>query len=89
MAMIVVEVDWPEPLTDEGLKDEESHLMECIGERGGRWLKTAVSLDRKRTVCFFEAPDAESMRDAYRRAGVTNARIWSADLIEPPNAAGT
>lgn len=89
MATVVVEVNWPEPLTMEELFDEDTETMRCLGERGGRWIRSLVSLDRKRTVCVFEAPDAESVREAYRRGGVENFVIWAADTVEPANAGGS
>lgn len=89
MATIVVEVEWPEPLSDEQLEDEDSDLMRCVGERGGRWMRSFVSSDRQRTICLFDAPDAESMREAYRRGGVPHAKVWSAETVEPANAART
>lgn len=89
MATVVVEVNWPEPLSLEELLDEDNETMRCLGERGGRWIRSHISLDRRRTVCVFEAPDAESVREAYRRGGVEHFTIWSADVFEPANASGT
>lgn len=86
MARILVEMNWPEPLDDGQLSDERSALMRCIGERGGNWLHTYVNPERTRTICLFEAPDAQSMREAYRHAGVQGAQVWAADLVEATNA---
>jgi hypothetical protein len=83
MAKVVVEVNWPEPVTEQQIVDKDSHLMRCVGERGGTWISSLVSNDRKRTICVFDAPDAESMRDAYRRGGIHDANIWTAEQYAP------
>jgi molybdenum-dependent DNA-binding transcriptional regulator ModE len=31
-------------------------------------------------VCEFEAPDAESVREACRAAGIPYERVWTADV---------
>jgi hypothetical protein len=40
-----------------------------------------MSLDRKRRVCVFEAPDADAVRASYRSAGVQFERVWPAEEI--------
>ncbi len=34
-------------------------------------------------ICTFEAPDAESVRQAYRQADIGFSKIWTAQVIEP------
>jgi hypothetical protein len=45
-------------------------------------MRSYLSLDRKRMVCEFEAPDAEAVRASYRSAGVAFDRVWSAHLYK-------
>jgi hypothetical protein len=40
-----------------------------------------MSLDRKRRICVFEAPDADAVRISYRSAGVKFERVWAAEQI--------
>jgi hypothetical protein len=44
-------------------------IDKCLELRGARWMRSYISLDGKRAVCEFEAPDAESVREAFRMAG--------------------
>jgi hypothetical protein len=43
-----------------GINDEESV----------RWLISFLSVDKKKTFCLYEAPSAEAIREAARRAGI-------------------
>jgi hypothetical protein len=38
-------------------------------------------MDRRRRICVFEAPDADSVRVSYRSAGVSFERVWAAEEI--------
>lgn len=83
MARIVVETSYDPPLTDELWDALNEKAMPCLEAREVRWLRSLMSEDRHRTVCELEAVDAETVREAYRRAGVPFDRIWTADLLEP------
>jgi len=52
----------------------------CLELRGGRWMRSYVTLDGRRAVCEFEAPDAESVRESFRMAGQPFDRAWVARL---------
>lgn len=39
-------------------------------EIGVKWLISFLSADKKKTYCLYEAPDAESIREAAARNGV-------------------
>ncbi|MGZ7033036.1 MAG: nickel-binding protein, partial [Thermoanaerobaculia bacterium] len=52
---------------------------------GARWMRSYLSLDRKRIICEFEAADAEKVRESYRSAGVNFERVWSADVFSREN----
>lgn len=41
------------------------------------------SLDGKRMLCFYEAPDAEAVRIAQREAAMPVDRVWAGALITP------
>jgi hypothetical protein len=47
------------------------------------WRYSLLSADRHRMICTFEAPDAESVRQAYRQADVGFSKVWTAQVIEP------
>ena len=82
MAVVVVETDLDPPLTDEEHARMGERLDRCAALRNARWMRSYLSTDRTRIVCEFEAPDAESVRDAYRNADITFSRAWSAELYK-------
>ena len=81
MARVMVEQVFSEPLTDERYGAFAKQLDPCIELRQGAWRRSSLSKDRLRVVCEFEAPDAESVREAYRLSGVPFERIWAADVF--------
>jgi hypothetical protein len=60
MALFVIERTFAEGLdvTPEGLQAVEDYN----GDAGLRWLFSFLSVDRKKTYCLYEAPDADALR---------------------------
>jgi len=81
-AVVIVETTFDPPLTDEEHARMGKRLDHCAEMRSARWMRSYLSADRTRMVCEFEAPDAESVRDAYCNADVTFVRAWSAELYK-------
>ena len=53
------------------LTDNDIELIEEInGDEGVRWLFSFLSADRRRTYCLYEAPSADAILAAARRADV-------------------
>jgi SAM-dependent methyltransferase len=69
-----------EPFTDERYSEAAQKLDPCLEVRQGIWRRSSLSSDRLRMVCEFEAPDAESVREAMRNAGVPFDRVWTANV---------
>jgi hypothetical protein len=84
MPYLLVDYDHDPPVSDEALAQMAKRLDPCLEARGIRHLRSWVSTDRKRGLCEFEAPDAESLREAYHSAQVKFLRVWGADLFGPP-----
>src|SRR5262245_12665215 len=80
MTRVVMEQTFDTPLTDDEQARYAKRLDECLELRRGAWVRSYLSTDRKRSVCEFEAPDAESVREALRLAGVPFDRVWSAEV---------
>jgi uncharacterized protein DUF4242 len=80
MARVIVEQVFEEPLTDERYAAYAQRLDPCMEVRNGAWRRSSVSVDKLRSVCEFEAPDAESVRQAYRASGVPFERVWTAEV---------
>jgi len=82
MAHLVVEVLLDPPLTDEEHNRMGNRLDQCLEAHGARWMRSYLSVDRRRMVCEFEAPDAEAVRASYRSANVGFERVWVAELYK-------
>jgi len=76
----MVEPVFTEPSTDERYAEFAKKVDPCLEVRKGMWRRSSLSLDRLRLVCEFEAPDAESVREALRNAGVAYERVWTANV---------
>ncbi len=81
MARVLVEQVFTEPFTDERAAEYARRFDPCLEVRSGTWRRSSLSKDRLRMVCEFEAPDAESVREACRVAGIPYERIWAADVF--------
>lgn len=88
MPYLLVEYDHNPPISDEQLAAAGTALGPCLEARNIRRLRSWVSADRKKGVCEYFAPDAESLREAYHTARVKFLRVWPAMLFEgaaPPD----
>ena len=83
MAMIVVEREFDPPMTPEAVDRLVHSDNPCFRLRGMRIVHSYLSKDGRRGVCVFEAPDAESVREGNREAGVPFVRVWNATVHEP------
>jgi hypothetical protein len=80
MARVLVEQVFQEPLTDERFAVLSRQLDPCLEVRNGAWRRSALALDKLSIVCEFEAPDAESVREAFRSSGIPFERVWTAHV---------
>jgi hypothetical protein len=81
MEHVIVEREFAEPVTDEALQAMAERASGCYERLSVTRVRSYVSLDRKRMVCEYLAPDAESVRLASDRAQIPYARIWTANMI--------
>lgn len=82
MSRIVMEQTFETPMSDDELSTFAKRLDPCLDLRNGAWARSYLSADRKRMVCEFEAPDAESVREALRSAGVPFDRVWASSVFD-------
>ncbi len=85
MARIVVEQLFSDPFTDKDSEETATRLDVCLEPRGAMWRRSYLSADRKRMTCEFEAPTVDTVREAYRAAGVPYERAWAADVFAVEN----
>lgn len=83
MSLVIVETLTDTPLNLEALTDPHNAVLACLAERNATWRYSLLSGDRRRMICTFDAPDAESVRESYRKGGGFFSRVWSGDLIQP------
>ena len=80
MAVLVLEQSFETPVSPEDLTDAAKRVDRCLEAHGARWIRSYLSVDRKRLICEFEAADAERVRESYRSAGVPFDRCWTANV---------
>ena len=83
MALVVCERKFNQPVTVEGFINASAQLGPCLDVRGIRWIGSAISADGSKCVCRFEAPDAESVRQANREADCPFEHVWLAQELAP------
>ncbi len=87
MPLFVIERSFAERLE---LDDDDVKVIEEINaDEGVRWLFSFLSADRLRTYCLYEAPSADAILSAARRADVPADEIVEveADTVGPRRAA--
>jgi Nickel responsive protein SCO4226-like len=81
MARVVVEQVFDPPMSDEDYGKIAARLDPCLDARNAMWRRSYVAPDKRRVTCEFEAADAESVRDAFRMAGLKYERAWTAEVF--------
>lgn len=68
MPLFVIERRFADQLQ---LSDDDVKLIEDVNaDEGVRWLFSFLSADRRRTYCLYEAPSADAIVAAARRANI-------------------
>jgi len=81
-ATVVVERAFAEPVAFAAVQEQEDAGAWCLDQHGVRFLRTYFALDRRRMICLYAAPDAESVRIVQREIGLPHERVWNARLWE-------
>lgn len=82
-ANVVVERRFEDPVAMEDIEAIEVAGAHCLELRNVRFLRTYFATDRKRMLCLYSAPDAESVRQAQHEAGMPFEDIWAFEPIRP------
>jgi hypothetical protein len=80
-ANVVVERSFDEPVTIEEIQAIEDAGASCLETHQVTFVRTFFSRDRRRMICLYRAPDAEAVRMAQRKAGMSVDSVWSFRLI--------
>ena len=79
---VVVERAFAEPVAFAAVQAQEDAGAWCLDQHGVRFLRSYFALDRRRMICLYAAPDAESVRIVQRQVGLPHERVWNAQLWE-------
>jgi len=81
MALFVIERNFAEQMQ---LTDDAARLVKEInGDVGVHWLFSFLSADKKKTYCLYEAPNAEAIREAARKASLPADVIVEVTELRP------
>lgn len=82
MARVIVERLFDEPESFDDLQAQEDRFAWCLEQHRVKFIRSYFSNDRRRMVCEYEAPDAETVREVQRTAAMPFERIWTAEVFD-------
>jgi hypothetical protein len=80
---VMVERRFEQAISLEALQAQEDASAFCLEAHNVSFVRTLFSLDRKRMLCLYHAPDAQSVREAQRKADMPVERVWACREIRP------
>jgi len=84
---VAVERSWDEPVKMADIQAIEDAGAWCLDTYNVRFVRTCFTTDRKRMVCLYNAPDAESVRQAQHQINMPMDKVWAFELIKPSDLA--
>ena len=84
MVDVFLERDFDPAVSPADLRAGWLRGVDCFRLHGVQWRGSLLSLDGRKLVCHFRAPDAESARIALRRNGADIRRLWPGTLHDAP-----
>jgi hypothetical protein len=81
MPLFIIERNFAEKLDVNA--DGVVEVSKINGELGVNWLVSFLSADKRKTYCLYEAKDAESIREAARRANLPADVIIEVSEVRP------
>lgn len=82
-ANVVVARSFGLPVTFEDVAARERAKAWCLEAHGVAYTHSYCSLDGKRMLCFYAAPDAEAVRVAQREADMPVEAVWAGAPVLP------
>ena len=80
---VVVERSFAAPVRFEDIAALSRAKLWCLETHRVRHTYSFFSLDGKRMLCFYEAPDAEAVRVSQREAAMQVDGVWAGALVAP------
>jgi len=81
MPRFLIERNFAEAL--EVTKEGADQVRQINDEEGVKWLFSFLSPDRRKTSCLYEAPNAEAIRIAARRANIPADVVIEVSEVRP------
>jgi hypothetical protein len=82
MRRVIVERKFDAPQSFDDLQAQEDRFAWCLEQRRIKFIRSYFSKDRRRMICEYEAPDADSVREVQRTASMPYERIWTAEVFD-------
>jgi hypothetical protein len=76
-ANVLVERRFDTAVTLDQIQAIEDAGIDCLETRDVHFVRTFFSADQRRMICLYRAPDAESVREAQRKAAVPFDAAWA------------
>lgn len=80
---VLVERSFIEPVMLEQIQSIEDAAGGCLKAHQVTFVRTFFSVDGRRMLCLYKAPDAESVRLAQREAAMPMTAVWAFERIGP------
>jgi len=82
MPLFIIERNFAEEIM---LDPNDEVTLKVNEEIGVKWLYSFLSLDKKKTYCLYEAPNADAVYEAARRANVPADSVIEVDSPVGPS----
>ncbi len=82
MPLFIIERNFAEEIA---LDPNDEVTLKVNEEIGVKWLYSFLSLDKKKTYCLYEAPNADAVYEAARRANVPADSVIQVDSPVGPS----
>ncbi len=82
MPLFIIERNFAEEIA---LDPDDEVTLKVNEEIGVKWLYSFLSLDKKKTYCLYEAPNADAVYEAARRANVPADSVIQVDSPVGPS----
>jgi hypothetical protein len=83
-ANVLVSRHFEQPVALADIQAIEDAGAGCLDTHRVRFVRTFFARDRRRMICLYRAPDAESVRLAQREAGMPVERVWAVKRLLAP-----
>ena len=80
---VIVERQFEQAADLDALQAIEDAATGCLDMHRVTFIKTYFSIDKKRMICQYNAPDAESVRQAQRAAQMPFTHVWACQILAP------